>query len=355
MEKIKYIPFLKLKENEIFAVKELKDPFKSQILPLFDIPRKKDLDSSILQKSIDSGIKKINTHLNFLENFYIDTFDIDDSLHINGKHNYYYILKQCNNSAIPVTSIDRNVEQINSIELALKDELISNKVIALRFQKEDFINFQLIKDDIEDLLGDLINKFEKIDIIFDNRICSEKTIFLSNNIIKFIEDFAKIYKIRFITISGSVIDSTIGNIVKTQDSTLLHRYDMDIFNIVQKHFSKKYKIIFSDYGIISPNYSDIDIPGYMLRNIMTPKIIYSYDNKHFIIRGGALASHERGDEQYFDFAKIIVNKKFYRGENFSFGDKYLKEKSLEQGKKVTASSILKPTINAHMTYILSIV
>lgn len=353
MEKIKYIPLLKLKENEIFAIKELKDNFKSQILPLFDIPRKKDLDSTILQKSIDSGLKKINTHLNFLENFYIDTFDINDSLHINGKHNYYYILEQCNKLAIPVTSIDRNTEQINSIELALENNLISNKVLALRLQKEDFLNFKLTQDDIEDLLGSLIDKFQEIDIIFDNRICSNESIALSNNIIKFIEQFIKIYKVRFIVISGSVIDSTIGNIVKTEDNTLLDRYEMDIFNKVKEYFDEKYKIIFSDYGIISPNYSDIDIPAYMLRNIMTPKIIYSYENKHFIIRGGALASHERGDEQYFDFAKIIVNKEFYRGEDFSFGDKYLKEKSLEQGKKVTASSILKPTINAHISYILS--
>lgn len=91
----------------------------------------------------------------------------------------------------------------------------------------------------------------------------------------------------------------------------------------------------------------------MLRRVMTPRITYSYDNNHYIIRGGALATHVRGDDQYFDLAKIITLKPFYRGSIYSFGDGFIFEKSQSIGNKVTASSILKPTINAHIIYMLN--
>lgn len=85
---------------------------------------------------------------------------------------------------------------------------------------------------------------------------------------------------------------------------------------------------------------------------MTPKIVYSYENKHYLIRGGALRTHPRAQLQYNDFSGIIVGKPFYRGIGYSFGDEYLEEKSRFVGSGVMPGTILKPTINAHISYMI---
>ena len=38
----KYVPFLKLKSNEIMAVKELEDDLRQELTPFFDFPYKKE-------------------------------------------------------------------------------------------------------------------------------------------------------------------------------------------------------------------------------------------------------------------------------------------------------------------------
>ncbi len=85
---------------------------------------------------------------------------------------------------------------------------------------------------------------------------------------------------------------------------------------------------------------------------MAPKVIYSYDDVHFVARGGALRTHARGNLQYNDIARDLCSQPFYRGPAYSFGDKFLDDKANGLGNKVMPSTILKPTINAHITYMV---
>ena len=47
-----------------------------------------------------------------------------------------------------------------------------------------------------------------------------------------------------------------------------------------------------------------------------------------------------------------MSNPFYRGHHYSFGDSFIEEKSRNTGSSVMPGTILKPTINAHMTYVL---
>jgi len=87
-------------------------------------------------------------------------------------------------------------------------------------------------------------------------------------------------------------------------------------------------------------------------NVTAAKILYAFDKSQYVIRGGALKTHPRGYAQYFDLAEILVAKKFYRGEDYSLGDHYLKEKSCGIGRNGSPNSIIKPTVNAHITFML---
>ena len=82
-----------------------------------------------------------------------------------------------------------------------------------------------------------------------------------------------------------------------------------------------------DYTIVSPNYSEVSLPGNVMYNVMTPKTVYSYDNKHYFIRGGSLKTHPDGSSQFNEQARVIMSKPFYRGQHYSFGDSFIEEKS----------------------------
>ncbi|MCY1560405.1 hypothetical protein D9M68_975360 [compost metagenome] len=71
------------------------------------------------------------------------------------------------------------------------------------------------------------------------------------------------------------------------------------------------------------------------------------------MRGGSLKSHPRGFKQYNDIARDIVAKSFFR-RGFSAGDLFLVDKAAGIGSTVMPGSILKPTINLHIAFMLHV-
>ena len=156
-----------------------------------------------------------------------------------------------------------------------------------------------------------------------------------------------------IIVTGSSIPPSIGEILSVGDEVELRRLELDIFDGVRDAIGDDFDVVLGDYGIVSPNYSDLDIPPEVFQNVMTAKILYTFDRHHFIIRGGAIRTHERGNEQFYDQAAVIVDSTFYRGADYSWGDNFIDEKSRSEGNLATNSTILKPTINLHITYMLN--
>lgn len=347
-----YTPFLKLKANEVIAIKEIEASLLCQLTPFFDFPRdNEDMSEDKFILKAGKAKKSIAKHLKNIPSFYLDNFDIDSTLTINGDSSYKYLLELFSNlPMIPVVGIDRNNEHIDSVIFAKEMGILNSNQIAIRFTPEDFEDFELIADDIEDMLDKVIGMFEKVDIVFDCRVCIEEdTDVISSNVITFVTSFMEEYEVNKIIVTGSSIPSSIGDVADKKDETEIQRKESDIHAKVAEHF----EIFFGDYTVVSPYYTDLDLPRSILPNIMIPKTIYSYETKHFIIRGGAIKTHPRGYNQFNDQAQIIISKPFYRGINYSFGDKFIEEKSRNIGKNVMPGTILKPTINAHITYMLN--
>ena len=349
-----YTPFLKLKTNEVTALSEVDISLQYELTPFFDFPRdSEDMSEDKFILKAGKAKKSIAKHLKNIPSFYLDNFDIDSTLTINGDSSYKYLLELFSNlPMIPVVGIDRNNEHIDSVIFAKEMGILNSNQIAIRFTPEDFEDFELVVDDIEDMLNEVLEMFEKIDIIFDCRICINQNVnTLSSNIIDFIKKFTNTYKVNKIIITGSSIPASIADIISTDTEVEQLRDELNIFNTVFNTPSMEFNLFLGDYGIVSPNYSDISIQSSLMRTVTAPKIIYSFDKKHFIIRGKGLQQY--GNGQYNTLSQVVVLKHFYRGNTYSYGDNFLEEKSLNVGNQVTQSSILKPTINAHITYMLN--
>ncbi len=346
-----YTPFLKLKGNEVMALKELDTSLQQQLIPFFDIPKDNNLTEDELKSKITKLHKKVTTHLKHIPKLYLDNFDLDSRLTIDGESSYKYILEKFHDlPIIPVIGIDRTIEHMTSVLDAKTAGIIKENRLAIRLTYEDFENFDLVEDDIEEMLEDVMDQFDEIELIFDSRITAEHNIpHLATQILDFIAKFSSKYELYKVIITGSSIPSSIADILSTEDNITINRHELSLSSMVA---TSKPDIYIGDYTIVSPNYSDVTLPGNVMYNVMTPKTVYSYEDKHFVIRGGALKTHPDGTSQFNEQARVIVAKSFFRGAGYSFGDNFIEEKSRNIGSSVMPGTVLKPTINAHITYML---
>lgn len=345
-----YIPFLKLKSNEILAVGELEEP----IVPFFDFPKKDGLDEDGFKTSTETMRKKIEKYLGENFSFYLDNFDIDSIFTVDGSCSYQHLIDSFSSyQFIPVLSIDRTPDHIASIYDSKSSGKISSDVVALRLCHEDFESFDVSKDDIHDLLFDALSLFEAVDVIFDNRVCIGvdvgKTAWQMFN---FINAFSTAYSVRRVVSTGSSIPPSFAQVAGVGTESTVERKELEIHAALLHLTGESFDLFLGDYGIVSPDYSDVTIPAEVMQNVLTPKIVYSYGTVHYATRGYAIKTNPRGLAQFNDLAARLISYPFYRGASYSFGDNFINEKAAGKGNNVTPSSILKPTINAHVAYML---
>lgn len=348
----RYVPFLKSKSNEIIALGELSHDVRSQITPFFDYPRNKNgYSEDSFKSSLKKIIKSFKKHISDINELYFDNYDIGDSLQIDGEHNYKYLLNELRHlSVIPVISIDRSTYHMQSV-IDLKDNnTIDSDVIAIRLTPEDFESFGAIKDEIEDILGDTINKFNEVDLIFDCRICNNlNSGIVSNNITNFKSAFTSKYNTRRIIITGSSIPASIRDLIRVDEEGIFQRNEFNIYNNAKISMLTD-NLVFGDYATVSPNYSEVDIIPEAMQNITTAKLIYSFGQSLYVIRGGSIKVNGFG--QYFDLARELCSKAFFRGSIYSIGDDYFFQKSNRIGNNCTPAAVVKPSVNAHITYMV---
>lgn len=347
-----YVPFLKYKVNEVSALKALSLTDRRRVTPFFDLPRQDNLNSASLKKIIDKAHRKYEINLTQLPYIYIDNFDINDSIKINGDDNYSYVLEKFSDiNIIPVVGVDRSEERNNVVVEAKQNEALLLDTVALRVTPEDIISYSLIEDEISDLFESLNEHYDDYHLIIDNRICHNvDTDERATQIINFINDITEDIEFDKVIVTGSSIPASIKDLLDPNTSITIERSEVKIFNKVAIDHPT---VVVGDYTAVSPNYSDVQIRGELMRRVTAPKIMYSFDDNLHIKRGGAIEGHPRGNKQYNDLSVTLVGESFFRGSAYSFGDKFIDNKANDIGKDATPSTIPKALINAHITYMLN--
>ncbi|KEA51775.1 hypothetical protein DT73_16130 [Mangrovibacter sp. MFB070] len=359
-----YIPFLKLKVSEIGALKDLKDAKKKGLVTFFDFPRKKPKKSrygaaTIRDKNdlFNSDLTRLETkfrlNLTWISEFYLDNYDVEDSISIDGRYNYFNIIETFSPfGMIPVIALDRSIKHMDAIKYGFSTKLFKHKKIAIRLTRDYFSNYLLFEEELIELINVLNPYVDNFDFIFDCRVCKkDDSTLLSRQIIAFIRKLLEnTFPIDRIITTGSMIPSSISELITTQSEIDVEREEIKVFSSVNEAFKLIREIHFGDYGAVSPEYSDVEIFDEDMQNITTAKLIYPYSNRIFVKRGGRV----KGDKyQYNKFADYIINiPHIYRGKDFSKGDLFLYQKANYEGKNVTAASIVKPLVNIHLSYML---
>jgi len=352
---IKYIPFLKFKQNEILGIGELEQGIRNQIAPLFDIPRTQRIMDA---KEIDRRLDLAETDLNKTTKqapaypFLIDNFDIDDSIDLYGVPQYRAILNRfCAHPIVPVIAFDRHVDHNDA---ALDHITKKPGAIAIRLQPEDLASYNLTKINLNAIWPKLLNaKPSQIILLLDFRVMGdvEEAHKRSSD---FLAKFLKEFSVSVLVVAGSIIPANITQLIGTAAFKHAIRLEHSLWQALRKTPGLE-GMLYGDYGVVSPEYSDLDLDPKLMNNVSTPKVFYPYSDSFYIERGRRFRTHGYG--QYFSISDAIVKQPFFRGEPYSYGDKYIHDRSflsaLKPAKGGSPSTWIKSLTAAHVTFIVN--
>lgn len=343
-----YIPFLKLKQNEIYALYDLRKEAHDKLTPFFDIPRPQEINNQSVKSAVDTGIKHLNNKWNIEKEFYIDIQDIPTQFSCDNQNTYQYTLDQLNDfNYIPVTGINRHADHNKIVLSSLSNSLCNSSCI--RLTKDDIEEFTFIEDELVDLYKSL--SIKPIDLVLDMRFISDLEIKkrLLSSLQNFIPELLENLRFRRIILTGSSISSDFNHHSSTNTDSITERFEWTLYNEILN--SSDMKITYGDYGIVSPDYTDANIPVELIQNVATPKLIYTSEDFFHMFRGGNFRTHKRKRNQYFDLAKKIVSLFEYRTSAYSIGDKFIYDKSLELGNPSSQGNWYRMLNNSHITFI----
>jgi hypothetical protein len=349
-----YTPFLKLKANEVAALEVLRSDVLDRVTPFFDLPQKPGMDERQFCDMVTKSARKLVKMFKNGKTFYLDCYDIPDDISVAGNNIFYFVAHTfADFRFIPVIGLDRSNSYLDAVFESKINGRIASNTIAVRILQEDFESFTASSSDIKVLIDNASAAgFTIVELVLDMRCClGQQTADLATMLESFITDITSVHELSKIVVTGSSIPRRISDIVGTQSEVDAIREEIAVFRALDAQFSPE-EIGFGDYTVVSPFYTDVDMAPELLQNVTAPKVPYSHGDIHFIMRGGALKTHPRGSKQYNDFAASLVTKPFFRKAGYSFGEDYIVEKANMQGNGVTPSSILKPMICTHMTYMV---
>ena len=347
---IHYIPFLKAKRGELNAMSELTSEVKQAICPFFDFPLKKEkYDSASYSRKtrdIASGLKK---HWGKDAEFYFDDFDIAQKLTVENEEPYTYVLNALKVlRIIPVIGLGRGSHNDSVVELKRKGEIASSTV-AFRAVQDDFEDFELNKDEIDDDLAGVFAEFDQIDLILDCRVCSSLDVPLTaQQIAAFARKFCNVYDVRRVIVTGSSIPGSLGDLVKPNSTTAVTRRELAI--ISQARDLGDVDMMAGDYTTVSPFYSDANFDPRLFPKVTAPRLIYSFNHSHYVARGISLESG--GPAQYVGITNRLCGQGFFRGRGYSTGEDYFDDKRRRIGNTATNGTVVTPSVVAHITYMV---
>lgn len=352
---IKYIPFLKFKTNEIQSLTQLNPLVRSQIAPLFDVPR---TNSTMDERDVK---KRLRIASNGMQNsrkttpdyrFFLDNYDIDDSIDLSGIPQYRSILSEFSGYPIsPVLAFDRHTDHNPA---ALDFVKTNNSDIAIRLQHTDIESYTLTKLRLNSVWPAVqLSQPKNIILLIDLRVIGD-TADSQFKIESFLNSFKRDFQVSAIVVSGSIIPANIATLIGTNEEKHVSREEYVLWQSLhaKPDFSN---VLYGDYCVVSPEYSDLDIAPELLSSISTPKVFYPHGSSFYIVRGRAFKSH--GHQQYFNISDSIVNSTFYRGMNYSVGDAYIYDRShlppSRPDKAGSPGSWVKSSTTAHITFIVN--
>jgi hypothetical protein len=312
-----YSPIVKGKLNDLKALGKISGAARAQIKPLIEaMPLPKDGD-------IDRHLHKLAHYLMKhvpLGEIYLDFYGLlpgqktpdGTDATIAG----FNLVRALGRTVTPVYGFDRD------------DSLWPLLVPVIQSNAQGFC-FRVDVDDLDDLAeetwGQILERSaelglrsNQIDLLLDLRDVMK---FELDELQRIVEDFfginPDIRGFRSVILAGSSALKTVADIPKDGVGHVTRR-ELLLWSRVQREVSRELPLVFGDYGVIHPDFSDQGPNNYM-----NAKIRYTDRGRIVYFRGHGLKHPVKDYVQYHSLAAQVRDSGAYQGREFSYGDWYI--------------------------------
>ena len=238
----------------------IRDRLKAEVTPFFDLPRKNGMTRAEFERTVESCYKKAEKYLTAFPYIYIDSFDIPDSIAKGVSPNCSVVIEAfADFEYVPVLGLDRAVDHNQAIfDAKAADEIVSDTVVV-RFQPDEFASFDLIEDELNELIAAGAELFSNWIFVFDCRVClTSNRMKLATDVANFVSAAIEAIEVEKYIVVGSSVPATITDIARPSDESVIARAELEIFHAAQAMVGA-IPLSLGDYTIVSPTYSELTI------------------------------------------------------------------------------------------------
>lgn len=312
-----YSPIIKGKLNDLKALGRLSPRSRSIAKPMVEaMPLKKGED-------VDSHIAKLAHYLVKhapLGDLFLDFYGLVPGLKASDGTDAivfgYKLVKGLGRTVTPVYGFSRD----DSLWSALRETVKSNgQGFCFRIDIDD------LDDQAEDTWTQILErsaffgiKPQQTDLVIDLRDIGAVPIDkLQGVVLDFLGMNQRAPAYRSIVLAGSTALKTVTTIPKDGVGEVA-RKELVLWSRLQRDLSQNIELVFGDYGVIHPDFSDQGPNKHM-----NAKIRYTYRGRIAYFRGHGLRYPVKDYSQYHQLASQVRDSQYYRGRAFSYGDWYI--------------------------------
>lgn len=342
-----YVPILKWKQGEYQALSELTAEVKKNIVPLFEIPPiGYDYESQKLSKTINEHIEHLGSRLKKKwgnSSCFVDVFPLiqQNSNFIENVQGIFELYRTEGCDVIPVVPFEASDALLEELKKVIH---IDKRGFCLRLRSS--LITKTINEDISNFLNKIGIQKSGVDLLIDYEDLPFSGQFEQyfDFLILNLKTLKEINLWRSFIVAG-------GSFPRSADHNNAKRLEWIFYKRCYLDFVDSYRLpAFADYNINAKEFIELD----MRKVKPAAKLKYTLDENWYIDKGTAIrGENSRGFGQFKDMCQKLIETPYYRGENFSSGDKYIHDCSNGTVKTGNLSTWVKVSVNQHLTKVVA--
>ncbi|MDY6794815.1 MAG: beta family protein [Actinomycetota bacterium] len=351
-----YIPVLRWKKAERDALATLDVRIRENITPLFELimpAPKRDKDDynkilsdskAVFKNNLPSTVGELNKCCPIDSSAFVDVHLIDGELRATTlKQILDDSLTSAQVTLVPVTHIIPVVStdaDMSTRKVAVDYASSSDNGLCVRIDR-----YNLDDEDLNKVISDFVGKnkldISKTDLFIDLGVISESDD--AKNVSAQLARLPSLNDWRTVILSGGAFPKDLSEFEKHSHNQVV-RYDWRLWNAL-RITSQPRMPLYSDYAIQHPIFY-----GQIPRANTSASVRYADDQQWEISRGEGLRNENgAGHQQYPALAQLIIEQNYFKGADYSAGDKYIAERAADSTKPGNPTTWLKAGLNHHLT------
>jgi len=339
-----YVPVLRWKAAERDALQNMLQSHKARITPLVElVPKLLTYFGPRVGRTADIKVSRAASEMSLAwghEPIFVDFSLLNPTININGRHPITVFGEKARYNGlrlISVTGLDRSDDYQKAVASLVRED---RRGACIRLRRQDLQRATLARD-LEKLLNVLGLSRDITDLIIDYQLIDEN----GPNLAGLCTMVPEISGWRTFTILAGAFPMDLSKL-KKNDQHLLPRWDWIAWSRQVTDASELPRMpSFGDYTIQHPFYHELDFAPNASASIR-----YTSNENWIIMRGEGVHNDEgTGYNQFPAQAQLLCANQEFRGMEFSAGDMYIYQMSLQRRNTGTLTSWLFAGVNHHIT------